>query len=202
MLGWKKGYQKKNYICISLRINFFQYFLYICVCFFPGQSSKHSEGTDHIGIFTSFSLCIYPHVCHSTNEKKHVTPSCDATVDSDGFFLTITNAGGFLFVTVWFITFGDTGYFLVPFPGIRVNYDLSWFMIFGCLYFASLVIKGLWTLPGHACFPNDEMQVFPSLLEVLATRWYSRSLDELIPPAVLICYSYANCTLFSSVKQL
>lgn len=77
MLGWKKGYQKISIILYILSIfvypcafHFFQYFLYICVCFFPGQSSKHSEGTDHIGIFTSFSLCIYPHVCHSTNKNN------------------------------------------------------------------------------------------------------------------------------------
>ena len=58
------------YICISLHISFFSIFLYLCVCFFPGQSSRHSEGTDNIGIFTFFSLCIYPHVCHSTNKNN------------------------------------------------------------------------------------------------------------------------------------
>ena len=120
-------------------------------------------------------------VTQQTKTTSHTIMRCHSGTAID-FSWQLQMPGVFCLSRFDSLLLGDTGYFSVPFPGIRVIYDLSWFMIFGCLYFASLIIKGLWTLPGHTCFPNVEMQVFPSLLEVLGTRWYSRSLDELIPP--------------------
>lgn len=87
-------------------------------------------------------------------------------------------------------------------------------MVFRCIYFASLIIKGLWTLPGHMCFPNDECcrysQVFWKSLPPVDIpdpwmSWYNLlfwfvTLRQIVPYSVLL-NSCSEKQGFTSVEE-